>query len=59
MANATAMVQSYFPLLLLFGFVALNAVLILGISAVTLRSRPTPVKSQAYESGMSPLGDAR
>src|SRR5687768_18215161 len=53
------MVRSYFPLLLLFGFVALNAVLILGISAVTLRSRPTPVKSQAYESGMSPLGDAR
>ena len=53
------MVQSYFPLLLLFGFVALNAVLILGISAVTLRSRPTPVKSQPYESGMSPLGDAR
>jgi len=53
------MVQSYFPLLLLFGFVALNAVLILGISAVTLRARPTPVKSQPYESGMSPLGDAR
>ena len=53
------MVRSYFPLLLLFGFVALNAVLILGISAVTLRPRPTPVKSQAYESGMSPLGDAR
>ena len=53
------MVQSYFPLLLLFGFVALNAVLILGISAVTLRSRPTPVKSQAYESGIAPLGDAR
>ncbi len=53
------MVRSYFPLLLLFGFVALNAVLILGISAVTLRPRPTPVKSQAYESGMAPLGDAR
>ena len=53
------MVRSYFPLLLLFGFVALNAALILVISAMTVRPRPTPVKSQAYESGMSPLGDAR
>ena len=53
------MVRSYFPLLLLFGFVAMNAALILGISAVTLRSRPSVVKSQAYESGISPLGDAR
>jgi NADH-quinone oxidoreductase subunit A len=53
------MVRSYFPLLLLFGFVALNAGLILAIGALTMRSRPTPVKSQPYESGIAPLGDAR
>ena len=53
------MVRSYFPLLLLFGFVAMNAALILAIGALTMRSRPTEVKSQPYESGMSPLGDAR
>ncbi len=47
------------PLLLLFGFVAVNAGLILAIGALTMRSRPTPVKSQPYESGMAPLGDAR
>jgi NADH-quinone oxidoreductase subunit A len=53
------MVRAYFPLLLLFGFVALNAGLILAIGALTVRSRPTPVKSQPYESGIAPLGDAR
>ena len=53
------MVRSYFPLLLLFGFVAVNAGLILAIGALTMKSRPTPVKSQPYESGIAPLGDAR
>ena len=53
------MVRSYFPLLLLFGFVAMNAALILAIGALTMRVQKTPVKSQPYESGMSPLGDAR
>ncbi len=53
------MARSYFPILLLFGFIALNAAIILGISAVTVRPRPSPVKGQPYESGMSPLGDAR
>jgi NADH-quinone oxidoreductase subunit A len=37
----------------------MNAVLIIGISALTIRSRPTPVKQQAYESGVPALGDAR
>jgi NADH-quinone oxidoreductase subunit A len=31
----------------------------LGVSALTLRARPTPVKQTAYESGIPPLGDAR
>lgn len=53
------MARTYFPVLVLIGFVALNAVLIIGISAITLRKRPTPVKRTAYESGIPPLGDAR
>ena len=53
------MARTYFPVLLLLGFVALNAVLIIGISTLTLRSRPTPVKETAYESGIPALGDAR
>jgi NADH-quinone oxidoreductase subunit A len=52
------MARSYFPVLLLLGFVTLNAVLIIGLSALTVRPRPTPVKQQPYESGMVPLGDA-
>jgi NADH-quinone oxidoreductase subunit A len=57
--TATAMARSYFPLLLLFGFVAMNAALILAIGALTVRVRKTAVKSQPYESGIAPLGDAR
>ena len=52
------MLHTYFPVLLLLGFVILNAVLMLGLSHLTLRPRPTPVKSTPYESGMPPLGDA-
>ena len=51
--------RSYLPLLLLVGFVALNAALILLISHLTLRSRPTAVKQTPYESGIPVLGDAR
>jgi NADH-quinone oxidoreductase subunit A len=39
--------------------VILNAVLILGIAHLTTKPQPTAVKSQPYESGISPLGDAR
>ena len=46
------MLHTYFPVLLLLGFVILNAVLMLGLSHLTLRPRPTPVKSTPYESGM-------
>ena len=53
------MERAYVPVLLLLGFVVFNAVLMLGLSALTLRSRPTPVKQTAYESGIPPLGDAR
>jgi len=52
------MLRTYFPVLLLLGFVIMNAVLMLGLSHLTLRPRPTPVKSTPYESGMPPLGDA-
>ncbi len=51
--------RAYFPVLMLLGFVVVNAILIVAISALTMRSRPTPVKQNPYESGMPPLGDAR
>jgi NADH-quinone oxidoreductase subunit A len=52
------MLHTYFPVLLLLGFVIVNAVIMLGLSHLTLRPRPSPVKSTPYESGMPPLGDA-
>ena len=54
-----AMARTYLPVLLLLGFVTFNAVLIIGLSALTVRPHPNPIKSQPYESGMAPLGDAR
>jgi NADH-quinone oxidoreductase subunit A len=51
--------QIYVPLLLLIGFVALNAVGITLLSHLITRARPTPIKDQPYESGIPPLGDAR
>jgi NADH-quinone oxidoreductase subunit A len=51
--------RTYLPVLLLMGFVILNAVAILALSALVTRSRPNPEKLAAYESGMPPLGDAR
>jgi NADH-quinone oxidoreductase subunit A len=53
------MIRAYLPVLLLIGFVIMNAVLIVGISHLTIRSRPSAVKSSAYESGIPALGDAR
>jgi len=44
---------------MLVGFVVMNALLIVAISALTVRSRPTPVKQTTYESGIPVLGDAR
>jgi NADH-quinone oxidoreductase subunit A len=53
------MSRAYLPVLMLFGFVIANAIMIVAISALTMRSRPTPVKQNPYESGIPPLGDAR
>lgn len=53
------MERTYFPVLLLLGFVIVNAVVMLGLSHLTMRPRPTPVKQTPYESGIPPLGDAR
>ena len=51
--------RNYLPVLFLIGLVVLTAIAIVGLSQLVLRLRPTPVKQQAYESGMPPLGDAR
>jgi len=51
--------RTYLPILLLMGFVVANAVLIIAVSHLTMRQRPTPVKDTPYESGIPPLGDAR
>jgi NADH-quinone oxidoreductase subunit A len=53
------MARAYFPVLLVLGFVALNAVAIIVLSALTIRARPTPAKQSPYESGIPALGDAR
>ncbi len=53
------MIRSYVPVLLLVGFVVMNTVMIIGLSHLTMRHRPTPEKQTAYESGMPVLGDAR
>ena len=53
------MTRAYLPVLLLLGFVVVNAALILGVSHLLTRSRPTPVKQSSYESGIPALGDAR
>ena len=53
------MSREYLPVLLLLGFVALNAVLMVGVSHLTVRRRPTAEKQAAYESGIPALGDAR
>src|SRR3954451_17955085 len=53
------MERTYFPILLLLGFVVMNGALIVLISHLTLRPRPTAEKQTPYESGIPPLGDAR
>jgi NADH-quinone oxidoreductase subunit A len=51
--------RAYLPVLLLLGFVIANAILMVGVSHLTVRARPTPEKQAAYESGIPALGDAR
>ncbi len=53
------MERTYLPVLLLVGFVGVNALLIILLSHLITRSRPTAVKQTPYESGMPVLGDAR
>jgi NADH-quinone oxidoreductase subunit A len=53
------MARTYLPVLLLLGFVVMNALLIVGLSTLLTRRRPMPEKDTPYESGMPPLGDAR
>jgi len=51
--------RTYLPILLLLGFVLVNAVAMIALSHLVIRIRPTPVKDTPYESGIPPLGDAR
>jgi NADH-quinone oxidoreductase subunit A len=51
--------RTYLPVLLLIGFVVVNAVALVALSHLTMRLRHTPVKDTPYESGIPPLGDAR
>jgi len=50
--------QPYLSFLLLLGFVAFNAVLLIGLLHLLARKR-TVLKDSPYESGMPPLGNAR
>ncbi len=56
---AQSAVLGYVPILLLIGFVVMNAVLMIGVSHLITRVSPTAEKQMPYESGMPPLGDAR
>lgn len=53
------MLRAYLPILLVIAFVIANAILMIGLSTFLSSTRPTPVKSTPYESGMPVLGDAR
>ena len=53
------MSRAYLPVLMLLGFVVMNGLLIVALSALTIRARPSPVKQSPYESGIPALGDAR
>ena len=56
--TAEKVLQPYVSLLMLFLFVAANAVGMVVLSHVLSATRPTAVKDQPYESGMPPLGSA-
>src|SRR5881394_2853865 len=51
--------QPYLAFLLLLGFVAFNAALLIGLSHLLAPHKPTALKDSPYESGMPPLGNAR
>jgi NADH-quinone oxidoreductase subunit A len=51
--------QPYLSFLLLLGFVAFNAALLIGLSHLLAPHKPNAIKDSPYESGMPPLGSAR
>jgi NADH-quinone oxidoreductase subunit A len=53
------MTEAYVPILIILGISLANAAVLVGLSHVVSPFRPTSVKSAAYESGMTPLSDAR
>lgn len=53
------MLTQYIPILLLIGFVVVNAIGMLLLSQLVSPQRPTPLKAAPYESGMPPLGGTR
>jgi NADH-quinone oxidoreductase subunit A len=53
------MLESYVPILILLAVSLANAVGIVVLSHLVSPFRPTAAKSDPYESGMTPLGDAR
>ena len=53
------MTEAYVPILILLAVSVGNAVVLVGLSHVVSPFRPTPAKAAAYESGITPLSDAR
>ncbi len=53
------MKEPYIGIVVLGVLGILNALLMLGVSALFSTDRPTPAKLAPYESGMVPLGDTR
>ena len=53
------MIESYAPILILFGISLANAGGILLLTHLVGPHRPTPAKLDPYESGMIPLGNTR
>lgn len=58
-SETVPVLREYIPLFLLIAFVIVIGALLLLVSHLITRRRPTPVKSMPYESGMTPLGTAR
>jgi NADH-quinone oxidoreductase subunit A len=53
------MLDAYVPILILLGLTLANAVGMVALSHFVSPFRPTPVKQDPYESGVTPLGDTR
>lgn len=51
--------RSYLPVLILLGVSLANAVALVALSHLVSPYKPTPVKLEPYESGISPLGSTR